>query len=339
MNGDVIAIQHCLKSLKPGGRAAILIKEDFLTKGGVVGRVRDYFLNSVKNISVVSLPRGLFLPYTPTKTSILYFEKEGTRNTVFFFVVKHVGHTFGAKQRVIAENDLPNVLSASNDPSSASELPIDYHIEKRETVIQNDNSLWIYDYIESLPPERESENTLDVLGDHIEQSGFRITPSETPHEDFKVLGISNSEGVFMNEVKSGSEFKGDYRGIQVQAGDFVYNPHRVDVGSIGIVPKSLSGGMVSGVYVVFSLKSTSQIPPHYLLYLLKSEDYLNIVRAYDTRHDAVRGKLTFSQLARIRLYTPEQDVIDSFNTAQTKIQDFRNQADELEFILIEDHFK
>ena len=338
-NGDVIAIQHCLKSLKPGGRAAILMKEDFLTKSGVVGRVRDYFLNSVKNVSVVSLPRGLFLPYTPTKTSILYFEKEGTRSTVFFFVVKHVGHTFGAKQRATAENDLPNVLSASNDPSSASELSIDYHIEEKDTIDQNNNSLWIYDYIESLPPERESENTLEVLGDHVESSGFRITPSETPYEDFRVLGISNSEGIFMNEVKSGNEFKENYKAIKVQASDFVYNPHRVDVGSIGIVPESLAGGIVSGAYVVFRLKPTSQIPPYYLLYLLKSEDYLNIIRAYDTRHDAVRGKLTFSQLIRIKLYVPDPVVISSFNTLQTQIQNCRNEADELESTLVEDYFK
>ena len=98
-NGDAIAMQHCLKSLKVGGRAAILMKEDFLTKGGTIGRVRDFFLGSVNNISVVSLPRGLFEPYTPTKTSILYFEKGGERSTIFFFVVKDVGHTFGAKAK------------------------------------------------------------------------------------------------------------------------------------------------------------------------------------------------------------------------------------------------
>ena len=229
-------------------------------------------------------------------------------------------------------------LSASNDSSSMSELPIDCHIEQRETIDQNANSLWIYDYIESLPPKRGAENRLEVLGEHIESSGLRITPAEILDEDFRVLGISNSDGVFMNEVKLGQEFTADHRAIQVNTGDFVYNPHRVDVGSIGIVPEQLSGGIVSGIYVVFRLKPTSQIRPYYLLYLLKSEDYLNIIKAYDTRHDAVRGKLTFSQLGRIRFYIPEQEAIDSFNTAHTKIQEFRNQANELESILRKNYF-
>ena len=90
-NGDAIAIQHCLKALKPDGRAAILVKEDFLTKDGDIGKVREMLLSSVKNVSVVSLPRRIFEPYTPTKTSIVYFEKNGSRDRTFFFVVENVG--------------------------------------------------------------------------------------------------------------------------------------------------------------------------------------------------------------------------------------------------------
>ena len=97
-NGDAVAMQHCLDSLAPGGRAAILVKEDFLTEGGDIGKVRDILLNSAKNFSIVSLPRRLFEPYTPTKTSIIYLEKSGTRKSTFFFVIRDVGHTFGARK-------------------------------------------------------------------------------------------------------------------------------------------------------------------------------------------------------------------------------------------------
>ena len=33
-NGDAVAMQHCFNALNPSGRAAILVKEDFLTEGG-----------------------------------------------------------------------------------------------------------------------------------------------------------------------------------------------------------------------------------------------------------------------------------------------------------------
>ena len=337
-NGDLIAIQHCLKSLKVGGRAAILMKEDFLTKRGKIARARDFLLNSVNNITIVSLPRGLFEPYTPTKTSILYFEKGGERNTIFFFVVKNVGHTFGAKQRPTEHNDLPNVLSAVSDPVNARHLQTDHYIDNKSNILENNGSLWIYDYIESLPPKRKIEGNLENLETHIQPSGTRLNPSDSPDEEFNVLGISNSHGVFMNEVKQGREFAQNYTGIEVQAGDFVYNPHRVDVGSIGIVPEDLSGGTVSGIYVVFRLKQDTHIPPHYLLYLLKSEDYLNIIRAYDTRHDAVRGKLNWVQLKRIKLYVPRREEFDSFYSLQTHVQNLREEANELEFKLINEYF-
>ena len=336
-NGDAIAIQHCLQSLKDGGRAAILMKEDFLTKGGTIGQVRKLLLDSVNNISVVSLPRGLFEPYTPTKTSILYFEKGGKRPTTFFFVVRNVGHTLGARQRSTDHNDLPNVLSAMSDSQNARHLQVDYHIEDKRTIMEDSGSLWVYDYKEALPPQRNIEGNLEKLETHIESSGIKFKPSDRPDEQFNVLGVSNSVGVFMNEVKRGDEINQAY--IEVQTNDFVYNPHRVNVGSIGIVPENLSGGIVSGIYVVFRLKPTSYIPPHYLLYLLKSEDYLNIIRAYDTRQGAVRGNLTREQLKRIKFYVPSREESRSFISLQTPVQNLREQANELESELITRYFE
>ncbi|MCY4261680.1 MAG: N-6 DNA methylase, partial [Rhodobacteraceae bacterium] len=63
-NGDAIAAQHCFQALKPDGRAAILVKDDFLTEGGDTGRVRELILSLSQNVSLVSLPRRLFEPYT-----------------------------------------------------------------------------------------------------------------------------------------------------------------------------------------------------------------------------------------------------------------------------------
>ena len=338
-NGDTIAIQHCLRSLKDGGRAAILMKEDFLTKTGATGQVRELLLNSANDISVVSLPRGLFQPYTPTKTSILYFKKGAGRRKTFFFAVKNVGHTFGARQKSTEYNDLPNVLSTMHDPDNAQQSQTDYHTEDKSAILENSGSLWVYDYIESLPPHRNTDGNLEKLERHIERSGIRFKPADSPYEEFNVLGINNTDGVFMNEAIKGDEFKDNDKRIKVQAGDFVYNPHRVNVGSIGIVPENLGGGIISNVYVVFRLKPTSHIPPHYLLYLLKSEDYLNIIGAYDTRHGAVRANLTWEQLQRIQSYVPSVEYFSSFTSSHTQLQDLREQANRLESELITKYFE
>jgi len=310
-NGDAIAIEHCLESLKPYGRAAILVKEDFLTADGDIGRVREMVLKSANNFSVVSLPRRLFEPYTPTKTSIVYFEKAGKRKTTHFYVVNNVGYTFGARKKITTKNDLPKMLDAYQNQDFTN-TTFDWHIEDN-TTIERKKSLWIYDYIEKNP---HTTNYLDYLGNHIRSSGLRFKPHDTPDEVYTVLGISNTDGVFVNSESTGDKLRQSY--IRVSEGDIVYNPHRVNVGSIGVVPKKYNGGIVSGIYIVFTLDNPSELPPSYLVTLLKSRTYLDIIRAYDTKYGAVRANLNYEQLCKIKVVIPTIDMLEKYNLFQDK---------------------
>lgn len=322
-NGDAIAMQHCLKALKPDGRGAILVKEDFLTKSrdSEIGKVRDWLLSIVKNITVVSLPRRLFEPYTPTKTSIIYFEKAGTRDRTFFFVVENVGHTLGARKRSTPDNDLPHVLDNVRTPEESFTDRIDSLVVDNSVIRSEDSSLWIYDYKEVLPPGPVGQ--LQFLGDHIRRSGERFQPSETPDVAYSVLGVSNTSGVYLNEIKHGHELGQPY--VRVHAGDLVYNPHRVNVGSLGLVPLELDGGIVSGIYIVFRPLDCGKLPSSYLYYLLKSEPYLRIIRAYDSKHGAVRANLNWEQLKRIRIAMPDGGRVSEFMTLQARQEQVKSQ--------------
>ena len=327
-NGDAIAMQHCVDSLAPNGRAAILVKEDFLTKDGDLGKVRDVLLNSAKNFSIVSLPRRLFEPYTPTKTSIIYFEKEGTRNKTFFFVVRNVGHTFGARKKSLPDNDLPEVLSVFNQ-TDGQELMIDHAIIPDDSIRQAENSLWIYDYVDIVPQHAQG---LVPLGMHIKSSGEKFNPSDYEDELFRVLGVNNTAGIYLNEESFGSEIRQAY--IRVSEGDLVYNPHRVNVGSLGLVPPELDGGIVSGIYVVFRPKDPEKLPAEYLLRLLKSKTYLHIIKAYDTKYGAVRANLNWEQLCRIRIQIPDKEQIKAFAEKQTQYDDLKKNMGTIEYELM-----
>ena len=321
-NGDAIAVQHCLDALKPGGRAAILVKDDFLTKKGPIRAVRNLLLASVKNLNVVSLPRGLFQPYTPTKTSILYFEKQAGRDSVRFFLVNHVGHTFGARRRSILENDLPQALESVRSPS-----PVEFSCEGMEvelsSILGAGGSFWPYDYAEVLPGSAED---LLPLRDFIKKSGQPFRPDAHPEQCFRVLGVNNHIGVFLNDVVRGSDLHQRY--IKVQEGDLVYNPHRVNVGSIGVVSAELAGGIVSGIYVVFR-PSHPTLPSSYFLRLLKSEPYLRIIRAYDTQ-GAVRANLSWDQLRRIKFVLPSPEERKAFLAQAYKARRLHEEAADLE---------
>ena len=150
---------------------------------------------------------------------------------------------------------------------------IDSLILDNEKIKENGYSLWIYDHKEFFPDfsETEDDACLEYLGNYIEESGERFSPSD--HEDsvFCVLGVNNRKGVYLNEEKQGNEIKQKY--IKVKEGDLVYNPHRVNVGSIGLVPPELDGGIISGIYIVFRPKDPHRIPALYIYYLLKSPTY------------------------------------------------------------------
>ncbi|MDN3030386.1 MAG: N-6 DNA methylase [Candidatus Tisiphia sp.] len=55
-NGDAICPLHCFEALKPGGRGCLLVKENFVSDGGNVGKVREYIFN---NSSTATLFGGI----------------------------------------------------------------------------------------------------------------------------------------------------------------------------------------------------------------------------------------------------------------------------------------
>jgi len=306
-DGDAVCVLHCFDSLNDGGRACILVKEDFLSDTGDCGRAREYIASRAKNFSVVSLPRKLFIPYTPTKTNMLYFEKAGKRDTTFFYVVRNVGHTLTTRKKSIPQNDLPKMLDSFKYEQKSPEIE-SYIVDNADIGKRND-SLWVYDYFEVIP---DSPYPLQPLSELIMKSGKRVTPSESPGEEFTILGVNNRQGVIETDTLLGREINGKVQ--QVETDDIVYNPHRVNVGSIGVVPHEYGGGYVSNIYVVFRPTNPDKTPSGYITWLLKSLAYRHVIEAYDTKHGAVRANLTYDQLKRIRIPILNKDGLERYGS-------------------------
>src|SRR6266511_1436286 len=74
-NKQLNFIQHVLTTLKPGGRAAVVVPDNvlFATQAGEVFQV---LMEDCDVHTVLRLPRGTFPPYSPgTKTNVLFFNK------------------------------------------------------------------------------------------------------------------------------------------------------------------------------------------------------------------------------------------------------------------------
>lgn len=107
-NGDSICVQHCIKAINStakNGRMALVVPEGFLFRKDMT-RIREYLLDHCELQSIISLPQGVFLPYTGVKTNIIYATKVNQRikraekkNYFWYFDVKSDGYTLDNHRR------------------------------------------------------------------------------------------------------------------------------------------------------------------------------------------------------------------------------------------------
>jgi len=114
---EALFIQHMMNSLASGGRCATVMKEGLLFSNTpqALQKIRRKLVERFDLQAVISMPSGVFWPYTGSKTSILVFERSRgkenkTTEKVWFYRVDADGFELSQVRRPISENDLPDAL-------------------------------------------------------------------------------------------------------------------------------------------------------------------------------------------------------------------------------------
>lgn len=141
------------------------------------------------------------------------------------------------------------------------------------------------------------------LGQYLTLITEKIKPNNKPETEFVILGVSNKEGVFVNERKLGKEIKQAY--YIVKKNYFCYNPYRINVGSIGLNEFEYKNQIISGAYVVFEVDE-KVIDPRYLYALFKTNRFLDYVREMAT--GGVRMDFEFEYLQNWKIPLPPLDI-------------------------------
>ena len=74
-----------LTLLKPGGRAAVVLPDGSLFGEGVKTRIKERLLSDCNLHTLVRLPKGVFAPYTPIQTNVLFFTKGEPTEEIWFY--------------------------------------------------------------------------------------------------------------------------------------------------------------------------------------------------------------------------------------------------------------
>lgn len=139
---EVLFVDYILAHLKPRGRAAIIVPEGVVFKKSKAYQTLRKMLVNEGLFAVLSLPKGVFLPYTGFKTNVLFVDKEKSKGTdqVLFINLRHDGFDPGATKRPIEKNDIPlasSILGAWNE-GKQQESEISAFIKREELLGDKD---------------------------------------------------------------------------------------------------------------------------------------------------------------------------------------------------------
>jgi len=106
---EVLFVDYMAEHLTPSGRAGIIVPEGIIFQSQTAYTQLRKMLVEEYLVAVVSLPAGVFNPYSGVKTSILILDKSLAKqvSAIGFFKIENDGFGLGAQRRPIDKDDLP----------------------------------------------------------------------------------------------------------------------------------------------------------------------------------------------------------------------------------------
>lgn len=312
---EVLFVDYIAEHLNPGGKAGIIVPEGIIFQSGKAYKALRKMLVEDYLYGVVSLPAGVFNPYSGVKTSILLLDKEiaKQRDEILFVKIDNDGYNLGAQRNPIKGGQLAAAIDlihayVKDGKVEASEMA---HVVPKTEIAKGG------DY--NLSGERYRNLT-------VSNSSFELVPIEELFElirNGKNVEQFDTEGKYrvtriqtiadgtvdLNKTKwTNDEVTKDYF---MQYGDILLS----HINSFEHLAKSAifdikNEQVVHGVNLIRFRPDETKINPKYALSIFKSEVFLQTARSFAQR--AVnQASLRISDLKAISIPLPPLSVQES----------------------------
>jgi type I restriction enzyme M protein len=85
---ELLFLQHMMNHLKINGKCGVVIPEGVLFQTNKAFQsVKQDLLERFNVHTIVSLPSGVFLPYSGVKTNVIFFDRKGSTSDIFYYEV------------------------------------------------------------------------------------------------------------------------------------------------------------------------------------------------------------------------------------------------------------
>ncbi|MDR1542940.1 MAG: N-6 DNA methylase [Prevotellaceae bacterium] len=318
-NGNSQSIQHIINSLndKPTARAFVIVPESVLNNNELKN-LRKYLIDNNLLQQIISLPSGVFLPYTEAKASVLVLQ--GFNNApvekIKYTIIKNDGFTLTRRRRRIAEqvNDLEKYLF--DNSFDTKELSVKEILKDK-----NYSFIWFKYFTEV------SENYIslkEILKEEsIKNRELHETATVTKHEFWGIISGEQYWGdSFMSVTSASNE---EYKVVNYKS--LVYSTARANVGSIGI-------NLTDRKFAVSVACTTCKVAnenflPEYVFLCLRSKRGIQSIK--ERSFGSVRQTLRFEDLCTISIPSisieKQQKIVDEAIENENNYQKYKEIRD------------
>jgi type I restriction enzyme M protein len=151
---EVLFVDYIMEHINPTtGRAAIIVPEGIIFQSATAYKaLRKLLVDKNFLYGVVSLPAGIFQPYSGVKTSILLLDKSLAKKSdkILFVKIENDGFTLGAQRKELTTSDLPDAINFIKQYNSAlrnddftsidiDNLPLSLLIIEKNKIVENED--------------------------------------------------------------------------------------------------------------------------------------------------------------------------------------------------------
>lgn len=327
-NGDSICVQHCMKAINsaaPNGRMALVVPEGFLFRKDLT-KTREYLLDHCQLQSIISLPQGVFLPYTGVKTDIIYATKVNQKvkssekkKTFWYFDVQSDGYTLDNHRRKL---DSPSDLSKYEEYRKLDEdqandmLKVGFEVIPLSKVRQNSSIL-----VGSRYRTQTEKNTKYPLISLSDENYFQICSGGTPSSTVPEYWNGDINWITLADLPADdcvTEIRTTQRTISEQGlnnsnakllpKNTVVVSTRATIGRVGIARTELATNQGFKNIIV---RRPDEILPEYVAYILTSQtDFMMRLASGATFKEISKENFCTIQIPLLPIEQQRQLVLD-----------------------------
>lgn len=281
---EVLFVDYIAEHLNPTGRAAIIVPEGIVFQSAnAYKELRKYLVDDGLLYAVISLPAGVFNPYSGVKTSILLIDKSFARlkDEILFVKLNNDGFDLGAQRREIEGSEIPEIIRIiqkyhSNIEAQTSDEEIIHH---PLVIIANKEKIAEQDYIlvgERYKIDKPLATIYPVvpLSDICEINAENKNPALAFGDDefiyIDISSVENGTGKidFSNKIKGSDAPSRAKRAVK--KGDILFSTVRPNLKAYGYVEREDCDCCIASTgFAVISAKA--MVLSKYVYYMLYSE--------------------------------------------------------------------